>query len=336
MSRLLGLGVTCVSCSVCTSIPKPPTNDYVHQCSGIIDCSKCFLAHEHDRDSKETLIIANATTQTKALGQIDGHYAWDSTLSALPLTVQCEARLTLLGVERSYIVFVPSRATSRRAHRSQTRPIAWGGYVNLTENYVILSSSCRIPRTDPYDNSIKKYLFKWKPLICSDKESLTLVEIDPTSGRHLLKVNSTEVNGGETYCMGQIPQIEDLFQYMTEFVQRFHNRRYFNLIWANSFSHSALNMPSVMDDRIRQFHENIEDYLNSTVVIFYSDHGMRFGEIKRTHVGWLEERMPFIYFYLPPSFKTTYPRRYQNLLANKNKLTSPYDLYATLQHILYG
>lgn len=136
--------------------------------------------------------------------------------------------------------------------------------------------------------------------------------------------------------MGQIPQIEDLFQYMTEFVQRFHNRRYFNLIWANSFSHSALNMPSVMDDRIRQFHENIEDYLNSTVVIFYSDHGMRFGEIKRTHVGWLEERMPFIYFYLPPSFKTTYPRRYQNLLANKNKLTSPYDLYATLQHILYG
>ncbi|KAK7574240.1 hypothetical protein V9T40_011431 [Parthenolecanium corni] len=40
-------------------MPKPPTNDYIHWCSGTIDCSECFLAHEHDRDLKETLIIAN-------------------------------------------------------------------------------------------------------------------------------------------------------------------------------------------------------------------------------------------------------------------------------------
>lgn len=153
---------------------------------------------------------------------------------------------------------------------------------------------------------------------------------------YLIKLFTWQDNGDVTYCIGQYPQIEYLFQYMTEFVQRFHNRRYFNLFWANSFSHSALNMPSVMDDRVKQFLESIDGYLNSTVVIFFSDHGMRFGSIRKSFVGWLEERMPFLYFHLPPSFKRAYPRRYENLLANKNRLTSPFDLYATLLEFLHG
>ncbi|KAK7580582.1 hypothetical protein V9T40_001211 [Parthenolecanium corni] len=41
-----------------TAMPKPPTNNYVHECSGSFDCSECFLAREHDRDLKATLQIA--------------------------------------------------------------------------------------------------------------------------------------------------------------------------------------------------------------------------------------------------------------------------------------
>ncbi|KAK7584179.1 hypothetical protein V9T40_005142 [Parthenolecanium corni] len=41
-----------------TAMPKPPTNNYVHECSGSFDCSECFLAREHDRDLKATLRIA--------------------------------------------------------------------------------------------------------------------------------------------------------------------------------------------------------------------------------------------------------------------------------------
>ncbi len=138
------------------------------------------------------------------------------------------------------------------------------------------------------------------------------------------------------YCVGQYPYIEYLFSFMTEFVQRHHDRPYFNLFWANSYSHNELNMPSIMDDRIRRFLEDIKDYLNSTIVVFFSDHGMRFGSIRETYVGWLEERMPFIYFGLPPSFKAVYPQKYENLIANKNRLTSPFDLHATLQDVLHG
>ncbi|KAK7578118.1 hypothetical protein V9T40_010323 [Parthenolecanium corni] len=41
-----------------TAMPKPPTNNCVHECSGSFNCSECFLAREHDRDLKATLRIA--------------------------------------------------------------------------------------------------------------------------------------------------------------------------------------------------------------------------------------------------------------------------------------
>lgn len=91
-----------------------------------------------------------------------------------------------------------------------------------------------------------------------------------------------------------------------------------------------------MDDRISTFFADVEPYLNSTVVIFFSDHGRRFGDIRRTFVGWLEEQMPFIYIYLPPSLKKAHPSWVDNLRANKNKLTSAFDLHLTLQDLLYG
>ncbi|XP_065211168.1 uncharacterized protein LOC135839195 [Planococcus citri] len=143
-------------------------------------------------------------------------------------------------------------------------------------------------------------------------------------------------DGGMPYCLGMFPVTEYLFEYVTEFIKRFHKQPYFNVLWTNSFSHDRLNMPRVMDQRVKDFLQSIQNYLNSTIVIFLSDHGMRFGGIRETFVGWLEERMPFLYFWIPPSFKSTYPQKYANLVANKNRLSSTYDLYATMLDILYG
>lgn len=138
------------------------------------------------------------------------------------------------------------------------------------------------------------------------------------------------------YCLGIQPEVEYLFEFTSEFVKRFHDRPYFHLLWTNTFSHNELNMPTVMDARVKKFLQDMDDYLNTTIVIFLSDHGMRFGKIRETFVGWLEERMPFIFFRIPPSFKSKYPEKFANIVANKNRLTSPYDLHATLQDILYG
>lgn len=90
-----------------------------------------------------------------------------------------------------------------------------------------------------------------------------------------------------------------------------------------------------MDDRIKTFLQDIEPYLNSTVVVFFADHGYRMSEFHDTYVGWQEDRTPFIYFHLPPSLQKSHPHWVQNLQANKNKLTSPFDLHATLNDLLF-
>lgn len=91
-----------------------------------------------------------------------------------------------------------------------------------------------------------------------------------------------------------------------------------------------------MDNNIRKFLEDItkKNVTKNTIVIFISDHGMRFGPIRKTLTGWLEERLPFIYVSFPDWFKERYQKEYENFKINSHRLTSPYDLHMTLKHIL--
>lgn len=50
--------------------------------------------------------------------------------------------------------------------------------------------------------------------------------------------------------------------------------------------------------------------------------------------GWLEERLPFIFIWLPKWFKNKYPDIVQSLKTNRNRLSNPYDLHMTLKHAL--
>lgn len=95
-------------------------------------------------------------------------------------------------------------------------------------------------------------------------------------------------------------------------------------------------MPSSYDIRMKFFLEQMEDQgvLNDTIVIFFSDHGMRFGDIRKYFTGWLEERTPFLFIWFPQTFKEKYPELMRNVMKNRDRLVSPYDLYVTLKDIL--
>ncbi|VDI25524.1 Hypothetical predicted protein [Mytilus galloprovincialis] len=64
------------------------------------------------------------------------------------------------------------------------------------------------------------------------------------------------------------------------------------------------------------------------------DHGMRFGRFRETYVVKLEERLPFMLIVFPSWFITKYPEVYRNLRINARRLTTPFDIFATLEHIL--
>lgn len=60
----------------------------------------------------------------------------------------------------------------------------------------------------------------------------------------------------------------------------------------------------------------------------------RFGNIRLTHIGWLEERLPFLYLSIPETFQNKFPNEYKNVVTNAERLETPYDLHMTLKHIL--
>lgn len=137
-------------------------------------------------------------------------------------------------------------------------------------------------------------------------------------------------------CIGPMTTTHHVFSYTVDFATTFQNALYFALMWVNNFSHNNHNTPAAMDVQVSNLLQELMDtgVLNNTIVIFLSDHGIRFGKLRETVVGWLEERLPFIYFWIPQSFKDKYPESYSNIIINKNRLTTPYDLHFTLKDIL--
>lgn len=56
---------------------------------------------------------------------------------------------------------------------------------------------------------------------------------------------------------------------------------------------------------------------------------------RETFNGMVEERTPFLFLIMPPWFKEKYPAVAKNLNHNQERLTSPFDIYATMLDILY-
>lgn len=141
---------------------------------------------------------------------------------------------------------------------------------------------------------------------------------------------------GLNFCAGLQYSADFVYKYAIDFAQLYKGKPYFGLFWTNSFSHNDISDPSSMDKYMKTYLQEMEmkGIFNDSVVVFFSDHGMRYGEIRRLITGWQEERLPFIFLSIPPWFQRQNPEIVEALKINKNRLTSPYDLHLTLKHIL--
>ncbi|XP_034488259.1 uncharacterized protein LOC117792297 [Drosophila innubila] len=169
--------------------------------------------------------------------------------------------------------------------------------------------------------------------------------IPPTDYYHLLFLRAFEdqLKGWKcdecsmNYCYGRRVQSSYIFDYMKEFAKRYINDQpIWGLFWSSSFTHDDFSMPSKMDNYILQYFKDFETdgVLDENIVIFFSDHGARFGELRQLSSGFLESRLPMLFIYLPPWFREQYPEYARALELNRNRLTSSYDLHNTLKHII--
>ncbi|CAG4944113.1 unnamed protein product [Colias eurytheme] len=133
-------------------------------------------------------------------------------------------------------------------------------------------------------------------------------------------------------CMGNSYFYNVLLDYIENLTNALKTSKLFGFFWEVTMSHDYLNYPMLMDDSYERFLMSLDEsgYLESTVLILLSDHGIRWGDIRFTKQGRLEERLPLIHILLPSSFYENYPVAYENINLNSGRLTTPFDIHATL------
>lgn len=141
---------------------------------------------------------------------------------------------------------------------------------------------------------------------------------------------------GNYICTQKKPSGVHLLDYASDFAATYVNDNFFGMFWINSFSHNSNNMPTLLDDDMVRFFEKLEGLkiLNNTFIVFFSDHGIRYGEMRLPIESYYEERLPMFFMWVPHAFRKIYYEEYNNLRTNQNRLSTPYDLHLTMWNIL--
>ncbi|CAL8110909.1 unnamed protein product [Orchesella dallaii] len=137
-----------------------------------------------------------------------------------------------------------------------------------------------------------------------------------------------------TDCIGSYMTEEVVFNYILDIIKRASsNTPVFVHSWLTSLAHHNYNNLQFGDDSISSFVESLGEMTN-TIFFFMSDHGQRYGPIRETPQGWYEDKLPTNWVYIPPKFRDRYPEWYESLQENAKSLTSHFDVYKTILHVL--
>ncbi|XP_035710291.1 uncharacterized protein LOC110853571 [Folsomia candida] len=88
-----------------------------------------------------------------------------------------------------------------------------------------------------------------------------------------------------------------------------------------------------------KFHSFLDNIISSRVgrdaiIFFISNHGNSFGPFRQTFHGQYEDSLPFFFLRLPVSLKARFPEWHSSVETNSARLTTPFDIYASLAHLL--
>ncbi|CAJ0579700.1 unnamed protein product, partial [Mesorhabditis spiculigera] len=143
---------------------------------------------------------------------------------------------------------------------------------------------------------------------------------------------------GVTTCAGSSPIATSWYRYSEEFMKTYKDLPRFSLMHLSMYSHDDINQVGTLDTLIeghlKEMHEN--GLFDRALIIMMADHGHRFAELRGTHQGQLEERLPFFSFAMPKSYREGKMKKaWENLVNNKDILSTPFDIHATLMDVLH-
>ncbi|XP_042896591.1 uncharacterized protein [Parasteatoda tepidariorum] len=140
----------------------------------------------------------------------------------------------------------------------------------------------------------------------------------------------------EKQCFGSKMEMEVIYDYLKSFLGTMNNTRpFFAFSFLARLTHDVFNFAGYADEPTYQLlkHLNENNFLDNTMLVFFSDHGIRYGDIRKTRIGQYEERLPFMHLIMPKWFLKQNPTINKNLVINSERLTSPYDIHSTILHL---
>ncbi|XP_015914088.2 uncharacterized protein [Parasteatoda tepidariorum] len=148
-----------------------------------------------------------------------------------------------------------------------------------------------------------------------------------------LKQNLTESDP----CLNSETETDLMFDYLKNFIKTMDTRPYFAFCMVSILTHDLLNSASHADLPTTRILQALQDEgaLNTSALVIFSDHGLRYGEIRETYIGKFEERMPFMYMHFPKWFLDQHPGFKLNLKTNQERLMTLFDVHATMKHLLH-
>jgi hypothetical protein len=147
--------------------------------------------------------------------------------------------------------------------------------------------------------------------------------------------NHRSIWQNEHNCVGPKLETEIVLDWVQEFVNRFKNKPHFAFSFITRLTHDDVNKAGAADEPHFQFLNTLHErsLLNNTIIIYFSDHGIRFGSLREGYIGKIEERLPAMFLAFPKWVQQKYPSILKNIRTNGNRLTTPFDIYETLKDI---
>jgi hypothetical protein len=147
---------------------------------------------------------------------------------------------------------------------------------------------------------------------------------------------------GRHHCLGMRAEYEYLFTYVEQFFSKYNQLptgtapQFAFAFLTDVISDGDIAITRAFDENLKKFIERLvkTGLLDNTVLVITGDHGPSFGSSRHTLRGMAEERLPLLVIALPSSFKTKYSQLANNLVANRDRLTTALDVHAMLLHLL--
>ncbi|XP_064469443.1 uncharacterized protein LOC135384151 [Ornithodoros turicata] len=134
---------------------------------------------------------------------------------------------------------------------------------------------------------------------------------------------------GRGYCIGDKLALEFYLEYVTSVAQS--DCPLFAYVALNEVAQRDVNSARIVDRPIASSLKAMRNagVFNNAALVFLSDLGMRAGRIKLTHPGRFQDNQPFAFLALPPWIS----HQMQVPDANRRRLTTAFDVHATLLHL---